>query len=94
MNFSIRTVYAQLRNIAMYGGHDEYHMVEIHATRVYDSRRTYVISPPQPIQAIRLIGQHGGTDYMVICEIELYRQEGKESIPFRSFIMVNLDARL
>ncbi|XP_052252355.1 multiple epidermal growth factor-like domains protein 10 isoform X4 [Dreissena polymorpha] len=65
----------QLRNISMLGGYDEHHMVELQAANVSDTIRTYAISPPQAMQVIRVMSQLVEIDYMVICEIEVYRQE-------------------
>ncbi|XP_052277989.1 uncharacterized protein LOC127876667 [Dreissena polymorpha] len=57
----------------MVGGYDEHHMTEQNATLFSDIKRTYDIRPPQAMQAIRVIGLE--TEYMTICEIEVYRQE-------------------
>ena len=73
-------------NIKMFGGHADNHMVEIQATDMSNTIRTYDISPPQAMQQIRVVGQ--GPDYLVICEIEVYRQEGKATWTFHSFLVV------
>ncbi|XP_052251834.1 receptor-type tyrosine-protein phosphatase kappa-like [Dreissena polymorpha] len=57
----------------MFGGNADSHMVEIQATDMSNTIRTYDISPPQTMHQIRVVGQ--GPDYMTICEIEVYRQE-------------------
>ncbi|KAH3698680.1 hypothetical protein DPMN_086226 [Dreissena polymorpha] len=64
----------QFRNITMFGGNADNHMVELWVTTSSDTIRTYEISPPHAMQAIRVVGQQG-PDYMTICEIEVYRQE-------------------
>ena len=66
----------QFQNITLSGGYNATQMVEQQFTQVNDQVRTSVISPPQAMQVIRVIGQRN-TDYMTICEIEVYRQKGK-----------------
>ncbi|XP_052281031.1 multiple epidermal growth factor-like domains protein 10 [Dreissena polymorpha] len=58
----------------MYIGNDVSQMVERKFSEVNKTVRTCVLSPPQAMQAIIVIGQRGGV-YMTICEIEVYRQQ-------------------
>ncbi|KAH3690596.1 hypothetical protein DPMN_191925 [Dreissena polymorpha] len=66
--------YLQFKNIKMYTGNDFSQMVEQPFSDVTDTVRSCVLSPPQAMQAIIVIGQREG-DYMTICEIEVYRQQ-------------------
>ena len=75
----------------MFGGNADNHMVEIQATAISNTIRTYEMSSPQAMQQIRVVGK--GTDFMTICEIEVFRQEGKASWTFNSFIAVNFTCR-
>ena len=65
----------------MYIGNDFSQMVDQPFSDVTYTVRTSVLSPPQAMQAIILIGRMTGIqdDLMTICEIEVYRQQGKHT---------------
>ncbi|KAH3837485.1 hypothetical protein DPMN_110876 [Dreissena polymorpha] len=67
----------QFANITVYIGNDVSQMVEQPFSAVTTTVRTCVLSPPQAMQAITLIGRMTGIkdDLMTICEIEVYRQQ-------------------